>query len=471
MKIFKYIFLAAIITVSCDDLLEIEPKGEIIADDALQTPQDMQELLNSAYDALRGDGGDFFGGRVQSISEVMSDNIDGSQTNLNNADFRAYYNKTSTFFTGYTQNMFDEPHYVIYRANVLLKNLDLIEGLSEAEQARIGGEAKFLRAICYFELVRLFAQPYGFTPENTHLGVVLRTEPSAEAKNRNTVAEVYEQIVSDLSDAANSLPTSNGVYADSWAAKAYLAKVHFFMHDYETAFNMASDVLNNGPHAFNPDAEEFQARYSPESTNEAIFKMVSNPNDHRGTQLSTHFRSDGDNPPTLRISRDMYEMATADANDLRGQGWYRIENEGAENEAIFITKYDSANYFDVPLMHVTELKLIRAEAGLELNTSASISTAVNDINDIRTRAGLTPVSSGVGQTSLLNTVREEKRKELVTEGQRFHDLRRRGAAGESDLRIRNSAWDCPGMAIQFPDTEIAGAGGTDVFTPNIEGGC
>lgn len=469
MKLYKYIFLIALATATaCDDLLELEPEGEIIADEALQTPQDMQDLLNSAYDALRGEGGDFLGGRVQSIAEVMADNIDGSLNNLNNADFRAYYDKSSSFFTGYTQAMFDEPHFVIYRANVLLQNLDILEGSTDAN--RIEGEAKFLRAICYFELIRLFAQPYGYTSDNAHLGVVLRTTPSAESRDRNTVAEVYAQIVTDLEEAATLLPESNGVYANSWAARAYLAKVHFHRHDFQQAFDLAVDVLNNGPYAFNTSTEEYTDRFSEAGSQEAIFFMISNPNDHRGTQFTTHFRSDGDNPPTLRISQEMFDQATSNPNDLRSE-WYVVENEGLENQAISVTKFDGINYFNVPLMHVTELKFIRAEAGAELNQPATLSVAINDINDIRGRAGLSDLPANTDAQVLLTSIRNEKRLDLVAEGHRFHDLRRRGANGESSLRIRGSDWDCPGMAIQFPDTEIAGAGGTDAFTPNPEGGC
>ena len=469
MKLSKYLLIIVLTAfISCDDLLELEPKGEIIASEALKTPQDMQDLLNSAYDALRGTGGDFLGGRVQSIAEVMGDNIDGSQTNLNNADFRAYYNKTSTFFTGYTQAMFKEPHFVIYRANVLLQNLDILEGSADA--SRIEGEAKFLRALCYFELVRLFAQPYGYTPDNTHLGVVLRTDPNAEATDRHNVGQVYEQIAQDLNDASTLLPTTNDVYADSWAAKAYLAKVNFHMHDFQAAFDLATDVIENGPYAFNTSTDEYNDRYSTTRSQEAIFYMISNVNDNRGPQFLTHFRSDAADPPTLKINRELYDIATADAADIR-VNWYSLINEGAENEAVFVTKFDGDNYLNVPLMHTTEMKLIRAEAGAEINQAETLTTAIADINDIRARAGLNALSTSIGQSTLLNTIQLEKRLELVGEGHRFHDLRRRGANGETSLQIRNSDWDCPGMSIQFPDTEIAGAGGTDTFTPNQEGGC
>lgn len=470
MRNFKYLYLILTICFasSCDDLLELEPTGEIIASEALKTPEDLQALLNSAYDVLRGDNGDFMGGRMQAIAEVMSDNIDGKPSSLNNADFLAFYNKTTSFFTGYTQNMFDEPYFVVYRANVLLQNVDVVPGVSEADKQRITGEAKFLRAICFFELVKLFAQPYGFTSDNSHLGIVLKTEPSAAPRNRNTVAEVYNQIVQDLQDAIETIPAENGVYATSWAAKAYLAKVYFHMHNFEDAYALADDVIENSPYTFNASSDELSDRYSPGGTSEAIFRQVSTENDRRGPQFSTHFRTDQANPPTLRISRNMYDLATSDADDLRGQLWYKIEDEGEENEKISIRKFDGKNYFDVPMITITELKFIRAESAAEINPDFSV--ALSDLNDVRERAGLDPVTSVADKGTLLNLIRTEKRKEFVAEGIRFHDLRRIGAKGENVL-IRGSQWNCPGMAVQFPDGEIAGAGGAEFFTPNPEGGC
>ncbi len=453
---------------SCDDLIELRPEGRIVTEGALSTTQDLQELLNSTYDVLRGESGNWLGGRVQSIAEVMGDNIDGKPGSLDNADLLAYYNKTSSFFTGYTQAMFGEPYIVVYRANTLLQQIDIVPGVTEQDKLRISGEAKFLRAICNFEMVRLFAQPYGYTVDNSHLGIVIRYRPESDAVNRNTVAETYEAIVSDLTDAAEQLPEENGIYATSWAAKAYLSKVYFHMHNFSQSFSLANDVLENGTNTFNPNAAELLNRFSPGGTNELIFKQISTQNDHRGPEFSTRFRSDV-GTPTLRISRSMYNAALADPNDLRGQQWYKIENEGETNERISIKKFDGKNYFDVPMITVTELKFIRAESAAE-NDATQL--ALDDVNDIRARAGLSGINANdiADKAELLAIIRDEKRKEHVAEGIRFHDLRRIGAKGES-ITIRGSDWDCPGMAIQFPAGEIAGAGGTENFTPNEEGGC
>jgi starch-binding outer membrane protein, SusD/RagB family len=473
MKFTKYIRVFIVLVTfagvtACDDLLDFKPGNEIIADDAIQNVQDLQDLLNAAYDVLRGSGGNFLGGRFQTISEVMGDNIDGKPGSLNNADLLAYYNKTSSFFTGYTQQSFSEPYITIYRANVLLENIGRIQEITQAQADRLRGEALFLRAICHFELVKMFAHPYGTTADNSHLGIVLRTSAGQEARDRNTVFEVYKSIVDDLDEAKDLIPTSNGNYATSWAAKSYLAKVYFHMHRFQDAFNLANDVIENGPALFNASTDEFTERFSPGGSQESLFRIVSTPNDHRGAQFSFDYRTDTENIPNLRISRSLYNLSTSNPNDYRGQNWYTIENEGLEDERISLKKFDDKLYFDVALMHLTEVKFIRAESATELE---QFDIALEDINDIRQRAGLNPTSSNTDKNTLLQVIRDEKRKELVAEGHRFHDLRRRGALRETDLLIRNSPWNCPGMSIQFPDGEIAGAGGVGSFTPNEEGGC
>jgi starch-binding outer membrane protein, SusD/RagB family len=120
------------------------------------------------------------------------------------------------------------------------------------------------------------------------------------------------------------------------------------------------------------------------------------------------------------------------------------------------------------MITVTEMKFIRAESSAEIHTDHTIALA--DLNDVRNRAGLASVNTVSDKQTLLNLIRVEKRKEFVAEGIHFHDLRRIGAKGEN-VMIRDAQWNCPGMAIQFPDGEIAGAGGTEFFTPNEEGGC
>jgi len=121
------------------------------------------------------------------------------------------------------------------------------------------------------------------------------------------------------------------------------------------------------------------------------------------------------------------------------------------------TNQQQINFFDIPVLRLTILKLIRAEALGELNTN--LSTAVEDLNDIRNRAflvGSNEVSSNATGNEIVNFAREEFRKETLGEGLYVDQLKRRGARGEN-IMIRNAPWNCNGMAIQFPLSENTGA--------------
>lgn len=307
--------------------------------------------------------------------------------------------------------------------------------------------------------------------DNSHLGVPLRLEPSKDVAPRATVAQVYAQIIKDLEEAAAVLSPSNSVYATSWAAEGYLARVHFQMNDYQKAYSYADDVISNGGFTLDTD---LMNRFSPEGTPEAIFQIssVAAPDRariNRGKAFSDNYRSNTVTGGILRISRDLYNLATADPNDKRGDLWYKVVNEGQPNEEIFITKYNDKDFINVPLLHLTELKLIRAESAAQLNTN--LDKAVKDLNDIRNRAygeGKKTVPANATPSQIISIARLERRLEMATEGNRIHDLKRIGVLEKGNFTIRGAAWDCPGLVVQFPNPELAG---NPAFIPNPEGGC
>ncbi|MFT4683208.1 MAG: hypothetical protein ACI87M_000706, partial [Yoonia sp.] len=146
--------VAAFVITGCDKMLEFEPGDVVIATDALQTADDAQRLLNSNYDVL----GNLYDGRVQNCAELLSSNLAIPE---NNNDFVSVYNRETNFFTSYTNGIYTDFYRAIYRGNILLENFDLIEDLSASEQTRMEAEVRFIRALCHFQIVRLWAQPYG----------------------------------------------------------------------------------------------------------------------------------------------------------------------------------------------------------------------------------------------------------------------------------------------------------------------
>jgi hypothetical protein len=454
MKLPTYLLAGALLLglASCDSMLDFEPGDVILAEDAIQTSDDLQRLLVSSYDVLAN----LYGGRVQIINELRGDNFGSPDNSL---DFNAVYNRETTFFTGINGGTYTDFYYAIYRSNVMIENFELVSDLTEAERTRMEAEARFIRAVCHWGAVKLFAQPYGYTPDNSHLGVPLRLETSQDPLPRATVGEVYAAVVEDLEFAAANLPAENGVYATSWAAKGYLAQIHFLMLNWSEAASYASEVIASGAFQLDGDLDRFETDVINAET---VFGIISRIQDNRSTWFRDNLRSDNNPSPQLSFSEEFnFFMSLSGAGDARSN-W--INNTGTR---FLCNRFNEKEYFNVPLVHLTGLHLVRAEALAE--QGIDLATAISDINAIRDRAygtGANDLSETATAEEVRDAARDEFRKETICEGQWTDQLVRRGVMGEA-IEIRGAPWDCPGMALQFSNSETTSAG----FVLNEEGGC
>ncbi len=468
-----FLLSSLIMFSSCEEWLDIKPESEetVLEEVALQTGDDLQGLLNAAYQTLSG----CYGGAFQRYSDLMADEVHPLEP-TSDKRLNVYKRYTTGYFTAFEP--YNESYISILRANLVIENIDNVTGLDEADKTQMIAEAKFIRALSHFAVLRLFAQPYGYSADNSHLGIGLKTSSVVEIIPRSTVADVYAQLISDLTDAEAGLPTTsaNNAYATSWAAKALLAQVYFQMHDYDNAFTKANDVIENGGFVFDDYVEqrfvleETTFDYGTEQvvaspSTEGIFKLVSNSGTSNAGGGFGVYRCDDDNVPSIRINTTFYtQNAQTIGADKRTQAWYEVFNAGLDNEYVGLKKYN-LDYFDVPVLFLTEQLFIRAESAV-LKTTADLTTAVADVNAIRTRSyggESYNISGGATADVILNTIRFEKSLELIGEGYRVHDLKRRGSGNESDLTIRGVAWDYPGLALQFPINEI-----NELFLPNEE---
>lgn len=459
MKKISYFILAiglALGIASCEKMLEYPPEGAILAEDALNTPDDAQRLLNSCYDVI----GNLFDGKYQNICELMSDNM----AEPNGLDFNAVYNRETNFFTPTTNGTYGDFYYAIYRCNSLMKNFDLIEGLSEDERKRMEAEARFIRAFCHFNVVKIWAQPYGSTPDNSHLGIILKRDASNLPIPRSTVAESYAFIIEDLEFALVNLPESNGNYAKQDAAAGLLAMVYFQMNNYVQAEQYASLVINNGTYFMRDTLDRFPA--TPEVNLETVFGIVSsNPGadhvDQRTDNFIGNYNAGGVLPPNLMFSNELYQFTNLNSADDR-LGWMQSSGGKYKNR-----RFENKVFFNIPIIYLTELRLIRAECLGEMG--GDLSVAIADINAIRDRAfgaGLNDLSATSTATDVIAAARREYRIETMGEGKWINQLKRIGAKGEN-IVVRNAPWNCPGMALQFPNSEFTSA----LFVGNPEGGC
>ena len=355
----------------------------------------------------------------------------------------------------------EENFKAVGRANNVLDHIDLIDGLSETERQAIEGEVKFIRAMVHFNMVRFFGQAYGATADNSQLGIPIRITQSTELVNRSSVQEVYNQIISDLQDASTLLPESNDIYANAWSAKAMLAKVYFQMNDFENAFLQADDVIENSPYTFDTD---FSARYGYGMSNEIIFGLISTQidSDNSNSGYRGYFRPDPSNLGEAAVypSDDIVNAFQVE-NDARFAAWFV---EGS-NGRTFCTKFAYDSVYTNPVIHLTEIKLIRAESASETGRN---DIGISDVNDIRLRAGLSEVAPGSASAAVIQRCRAERQKSLYFENDRLHELKRQAVHDTPNMLIRNAPWDCAGLVCQIPDNELKG---NPEMEPNPQGGC
>ena len=422
--------------------------------------RDLQELLNSAYDVL----GNTYNGSLQNLLNLPTDNA--ARPN-NHDDYTSIWLRSATIFNGTLGGVFSDLYIAVLRGNTVIENLNNPEDMLPEDRARMEAEARFIRALCHFDAVRGWAQPYGYTAGNTHPGVAIRTTTHIENAERPTVAAVYNLVLSDLAFARENLPDYNGVYATKWSAMALEAEVRFQQHDYARAYDLANQVITNGPQTF--DADNYQKYVFPELSQESIFHVFSairadSVTDSRNGAFRGNYYA-GASRPTLGPSEELYDLAQQGATPESQRANY-FHQEELDGNVYHITSLFDASFFNIPILTVTQMKLIRAESAAELGQN--VTQAIDDINDIRQRAYGNNMNNLVGGTSLdgiIAAARLERRLEFPFTGQRLHDVKRIGAQGES-IQMRGASWDCPGMLLQFPASEQTG-----LFPLNPRGGC
>jgi len=445
--------LIVAISFSCEKL-EFTPKSDLLTEEAIQTPEDLDRVLNSCYDVMANT----INGRSQYFAEILSDNL---AKPFNNQDFLEVYNHNMLFFNSSLGSYYGEFYTTIFRVNSLLANYDQVDGVDDALIAKLENEGKFLRALCHFEVTRLFAQPYNFTTDNSHPGIAIVTELVRDPLPRLTAEECYTQIEQDLLDVENVLPDENdgGVYASKYATKAMLVRLYFMQQRYAEAVAKCDEIINSGLYTLDQSVN----RYSTSVSNEAIFYIESTNGNNRSGGFRDQFSSRND-IPQLTVSLEAFQLFP-DTLDAR-RDWFIPEAIGESNQQIKINKFD-ADFFQIPYLSLTEVLLTRAEALTYLEQRKD--DAVADVNQIIGRAyglGVNAVSANFTFQALQERIQLERRKEFIGEGDRIFQIKRFGAEGSQQIEVRGSSWDCNGMILQFPVSERS-----DVFELNPTGGC
>lgn len=429
-----------LLIAGCGNKLNVEPTQSIDEGVALGTSRDVEVTLVGCYDGLQDV--DVYGGAFQYISELLGDNGDvrfgGTYANMLELSAK----QLTTVNTTATATWRDA-YVAINRANNVLSALDKVD---EGKRDKTEGEARFIRGSLYFELVRAYARTWGDGDNNTNPGVPLVLTPTRgvtddDYKSRNPVSEVYAQVIQDLTEAAKLLPASNTIYATSGAAYAQLARVYLQQGDYAGARDAADKVIQSGEYTLASAFSDLFFTYlnnGGASPKEYIFSMVVTPQDGSSDLNTFYGVTVGSIPGTagrgdMRVQQahlDLYE-----AGDARGAFFVRANNNTYTEKHLDL-------FGNVPVVRLAEMYLTRAEANLRLGTAVGTTPAA-DVNKIRSRAGLAPLSAVT-----LTDVLKERKLELMFEGLQVHDQKR---LKETRGGI---AYNSPRLILPIPQREM-----------------
>lgn len=433
MKI-RYIYLTALVLgfSSCkDSFLNLAPISSANTATFYKTSSDMLNALNAAYGSLQS-AGQY--GNYYVVSEIPSDDttpvLSGSVTDQDEFD-KFYLRTTNPFLLA----RWSDGYRGIYRTNAIVDRIGTVT-MDETLKKRIVGETKFLRALMYFNLVRVF----GDVPL-----VLKETTDPAEGYEytRSPVADVYAQIVKDLADAESALPdkyTGADIgRATKGAAKSLLGKVYLTRKQYAEAAAKLKEVIDGGVYDLLPNyADVFKA--ANKNHKESIFDIQYKkgsigegnglPNayapENSGNSV-VQFGGGGNNRPTPDFV-NAYEkgdlrMAVSMATGYTNAQGVRVEyNHVRKYSDTPTVNGDSEDNF--PVLRYADVLLMYAEA---LNETAKTAEALPLLNRIRKRAGLADKGT-LTQAEMRLALEQERRMELAFEGHRWFDLVRTGRA-------------------------------------------
>jgi len=457
---------AAIFSSCKKDFLEVAPQGQLTEDQALIDPSAADKLVIGAYNTMYRQG--TLGLKFVLLADVTSDDSEKGST-ATDPGFDGIFldNFTYTANTGIFNDVWKDYYFGIAAAN---KAIGILEaGTIEATtKNRLLGEARFIRALYYFNMVRI----WGGVPKIT------RTPTGSEANDpalqtRASAAEIYQLIIDDLNFGVTNLPLkgdpgSQVGRATKGAAQALLSKVYLYQKNYQAAYDNSLAVINSGKYDLATDyfsifreagANNIESIFEvqtgpyrgPTGTCEAVSPNYSNFQAPRGTfpnqTVNGVVWNSGDlgfglNTPSADLAaaypagdarRNATIIFTAATPVQLWDGFTIPAKPAVVNDRYNYKAYHSpfretlacsGNVGDkdnrpknIRVIRFAEVLLINAEAAAQLGRDA-----LTPLRKVRTRAGLTTTSATVAD------VWNERRLELGMEADRFFDIVRQGRA-------------------------------------------
>lgn len=425
--------IAIFIIASCDNDLDQTPPLEIES----TSLTDFANVLNAAYHYQTGTCTP-----LAIMGDFRADNM-----LMEEEPYPAFDRYNSDLAGGDLVEQFFRPFYSnLYKA--ILSANNVIENSTDANEV---AQAKFLRALSYFKLVKVFGD----------VSVVLTAQPSIENTDltRQSAADIYTNIIiPDLQDAIADLTNNvDSGRASVLAAQGLLGKVYMYLGQFGNAETQLAAVIN-GASAQGVVLEANFAGVVTDGSSETIFATQvasSIPDEYNATEFPEWFAGDDTKAP-LPLDTDLTAAFDAAGDTVRKD----LSIDTANSVGV---KYLGGLEQDWIELRLSDVILLYAEAQNENNNAsgAQSSTILALLDDIRTRAGLASLSgTATTQATVRQAIADERRLELAMEGERWFDLVRTGTVDAEMGETVNPNY----YIFPIPNSEILASSG--VITQN-----
>jgi hypothetical protein len=431
--------LLLLICSSCDGFVEVDaPNSQLIGNTVFNDRSTANAAISDIYRKMRDSG--LLTGQASGITcrlGLYADELDFYQ-DIGANPF--YTNSLSAGDPG-VKDLWDSSYNAIYAANAIAEGISQ-SVLDQSDKDLFTGEVLFIRAIMHFYLVNLYGDiPY-----------ITSTDYSVNSSvPKVTQQQVYDAIIGDLNRAIQLLPqddlTGERVRPYKAAATALLARAYLYSQQWGEASQAASAVLNNPAFVLESDLDNIFLNTSPGT----IWQFSPAGAGNNTHEADLFIFSEGP-PPVVALTPAM--VNAFDPADRRRQHWIKEVTDGS---TVWCHPYKyktravagSSTEYSI-VLRISEMYLIRAEARAK---QGDLDGALEDLNKIRTNAGLLP-SEANSQQTILTAVLQERHLELFTEfGHRFFDLKRYGQL-QNILSLSKPGWDMNDTLWPIPGQEL-----------------
>ena len=453
----------AFVLNGCEGFLEQSPSDALPSDEAITNVTDLNNAVNGVYTGMidfdLGLGNEtepysYYGGDFIAYAALKGGDLDYTASNNQISPMARFEHAAESDFAEHYWQM---PYTLIGRINdvfTVIDNIDIADG-EQDQYNDLKGQLYALRALCHFDVARMFAKLPPLTDINeANSGIPISDEkyPVDYEPTRSTLKETYDFIKQDLNTALGLLSKDESLgRINYWAAKGLLARVHLYLEENDEALATAQEIISNSPYSLYT-IQQYLNVWGLEGASESMFEILTTTS-YNSQRNSIGYYTHSDGYGECAFSTQGYQFMTEDTTDIRSQ-LIEWEDDEADTEGYYTQKYPGREgnlFLNNPIViRLSEVYLTAAEAKVKGGNAAGAQSAAWYINQLRQNriANYSDVSEVT-----LDDVLAERRKELVAEGHRCWDAWRNGESIYSPALNQELDGDFPRAILPIPKRE------------------